>query len=164
MRFANRRAAQEQSGGVMKRSAASFVSIDKSDQQRGLSDAAMEFVQNLERFRNEARFEDKILGRITGDRQLGRDHEFGAGHGQTLVGLKDPFEITAQIADGRIELSEADFHLRGNIHAVSAIFSLKMWHRLAAAVSDRRSKRRHGDETSPLRFRYLPVSSTARCL
>ena len=54
MRFANRLAGHEQSSRVMKRPAASFVSIDKADQQGRFADMAMQLVQNLERFRNES--------------------------------------------------------------------------------------------------------------
>src|SRR5256886_16300594 len=73
----------------------------------------MKFLQNLKRFRNKARFKDKVLWRIPGDREFGCNDEFGAGRGQTFVGLKDLFEVTAQIPHGGIELGEADFHTAG---------------------------------------------------
>src|SRR5438552_1342034 len=111
VRFANRLAAYEQSSRVMERSATSFVSIDKSYQQRRFADAAMKLVQDLERFRNKARFKDEVLRRITGDREFGRDNELGSVRGQAFVRLKDLFEIAAQIPHGGIELGEADFHL-----------------------------------------------------
>ena len=46
----------------MKWSTAAFVPIDKADQQRSFANTSMKFVQNLEGFRNKARFEDKVLG------------------------------------------------------------------------------------------------------
>src|SRR4029077_5264884 len=97
----------------MKWPTAPFVPIDKADQQRGFPNTSMKFVQNLEGFRNKARFEDKVLGRIPGDRQFGCNDEFGAGRGQTFVRLKDLFEVTAQIPHGGIELGETDFHTAG---------------------------------------------------
>src|SRR5438034_10595717 len=77
----------------------------------------MKFLQNLKRFRNKARFKDKVLWRIPGDREFGCNDEFGAGRGQTFVGLKDLFEVTAQIPHGGIELGEADFHTGRKLNA-----------------------------------------------
>src|ERR1700687_3375016 len=94
----------------MKRPAASFVSVDKADQQRRFADTAMQLVQDLERFRNKARFEDQVLRRITGDRQFRCDDQFGASSGQSFVRLVDLLEVAAQISHGGIELGEADFH------------------------------------------------------
>ena len=70
----------------------------------------MKLIQDLERFRNKARFEDQVLRWITGDREFGRDNEFGTVGGQSFVKLEDLFEIAPQIAHGGIELGEADFH------------------------------------------------------
>src|SRR5260370_7136133 len=102
----------------MKWSTAAFVPIDKSDEQGGFADTSMQFLHNLERFRNKARFEDKVLWRIPGDREVGCNDEFGAGRGQTFVRSKDLFEVTAQIPHVGIELGESDFHpARPNITA-----------------------------------------------
>src|SRR6267378_1200189 len=97
----------------MKWPTSAFVPIDKADQQRSFANTSMKLVQNLEGFRNKARFEDKVLGRIPGDRQFGCNDEFGASRGQTFVRLKDLFEVTAQIPYGGIELGESDFHTAG---------------------------------------------------
>src|SRR2546421_1800658 len=94
----------------MKRAAAAFVPIDKPNEQRCLSEPPMKLVQDLERFRNKTRLEDQVLWRITGDRELGRNDEFRAGRGETLVRLKDLLEIAVQIPNGGIELCETDFH------------------------------------------------------
>src|SRR5438552_904289 len=110
VRFANRLAADQQSSRVMKRSAASFVSIDESNEQRRFADTAMKLIQDLERFRNKARFEDQVLRWITGDREFGRDNELGSIGSQAFVKLEDLLEITPQIPHGGIELGEADFH------------------------------------------------------
>src|ERR1700724_509813 len=80
--FANRLTAYEQRSRVMKWPASAFVPVDKSDQQRCLPDAAMKFLHNLERFRNEARLEDKVLWRIPGDREFWCDNKFGTSGGQ----------------------------------------------------------------------------------
>src|SRR4030095_5158701 len=110
MRFANRLTADEQGSGVVKRPGAAFVSIDKADEQRGFPDAPMKFVQNLERFRDKTRFENKVLRRIAGDRELGCDDQVRAGCGQALVELENLLKIAAQIPNCGIELGEPDFH------------------------------------------------------
>src|SRR5205814_10471361 len=73
VRFADRLSAHEQRRCVMKRPAAAFVPIDKANEQGCFADTAMKLLHNLERFRDEARFENKVLGRVSGDRKFGRD-------------------------------------------------------------------------------------------
>src|SRR5262249_40297589 len=68
--FADRLAALEQRGGVPKRFAASFVAINKPDEQRRVSDASVQFIKDRKVLRNKPRFENQILRRVSGDRQL----------------------------------------------------------------------------------------------
>ena len=70
----------------------------------------MEFIHDREILRNELRLEDKVLRRITRDRKLGRDDEFRARRDEALVSGDDLIEITAQIPDRGIDLSEANLH------------------------------------------------------
>src|SRR5262249_352308 len=76
--FTDRLAGFEQSSGVTKRFAAPFVAINEPDEQRRVSDASVQLCQQFEIFRNEARFENEILRRISGDRQLRCKNEFCA--------------------------------------------------------------------------------------
>src|SRR5436853_3658139 len=110
MSFSNRLLAHEQSSRIMKRSTSAFVSIDKAHEQRGFADATVQLVQDLQIFRNETRLKDQVLRGITGDRELGRYDQVGPGRGEALIRLEDPLEVAAQIANGRIDLGEADFH------------------------------------------------------
>ena len=97
----------------MKRFAAAFVAIDETDEQRGAGQpCSCRCSQHLEILRNEPRFEEEILRRITGNGQLGRKNEIGAGGRELIVSGEDFVEVTPQIADGGIDLGETDFHPR----------------------------------------------------
>src|SRR5438067_2242937 len=73
VRLTDRFAPLEQSRRVPKRFAAPLVAINKSDQQRRVSDASVQFLQDREIFRNKARLKNQILWRISRDRQLRRN-------------------------------------------------------------------------------------------
>ncbi len=109
--FPDRLAAFEQSGGVTKWFAASFVTINEPDEQRRIADTSVQLCQQLQIFRNETRFENQILRRVSGHRQLGREHEFRARRREPLVRADDQLAISPQITHGRVDLSEADFHV-----------------------------------------------------
>src|ERR1700730_6540919 len=96
----------------MKRPSATFVSIDKADQQRRATDACMKLLDDLKSFGNEPRFEHEVLRRITGDGQLWCNHQIGSRGGQSLVRFSDPGEVARQISDGWVDLGEPDLHLR----------------------------------------------------
>ena len=100
----------KQGGGIVKRFAAPLVSVDETDEQRGAADARLELFEDLEILRNELRFEDEVLRRITGNGELRRQDQFRSGGRQPLVGAGDFLKIAAQIPDGGIDLSETDLH------------------------------------------------------
>ena len=55
-----------------------MIDIHETDEQRHIADFRVERVERRQIERNEARFENQILRRITGDREFRREHEFGA--------------------------------------------------------------------------------------
>ena len=50
--------------------AATFISVDETYEQRSFPNASMQLLNNLECFRNKARFENKILGWISRYREF----------------------------------------------------------------------------------------------
>src|SRR4029077_4236928 len=70
----------------------------------------MQLCQQFQIFRNEARFENQILRRVSGHRQLRREHEFRARRGEPLIRTGDQFAVSTQISDGRVNLSETNSH------------------------------------------------------
>src|SRR4051794_28006598 len=104
-------AAFEQRGGVAEWFAASVVAIDKPDEQRRVSDASMQLPQQLQIFRNKARFKNQVLRRISGDRQLRCQHKFRSRCCEPLICSSNQFTVSSQIADRRINLSETNLHV-----------------------------------------------------
>src|SRR5207245_4384361 len=68
--FANRFACFEQSGGIMKRLAASLVSVNETDEQRHFAHTSVKLFKDFQILRNKTRFEDEILWWIPGNGQL----------------------------------------------------------------------------------------------
>ena len=110
MRFADRFAALEQSGGIVKGLPASFVSVNETDEQSRVSYARMKLIEDLEIFRNKARFEDEVLRRVSGNGQFWRQDQFCPSGRETLVSAHNFLKIAAQIPDGRVNLSKTDLH------------------------------------------------------
>src|SRR5436305_12265221 len=110
MRFADRFAALEQSGGVVKGLPASFVSVHETDKQSRVSYARMKLIEDLEILWNKTRFEDEVLRRVSGNGQLGGQDQFRASGRETLIRADDPLKIAAQIPDGWINLSKTNLH------------------------------------------------------
>src|SRR5438874_1623092 len=108
--FADRLAAIEQSSGVTERFSASLVTINEPDQQRRFSDASVQFLQDREILRNEARLENQVLRRISRDCQLRGQHQIRAGRSKPLVSPDDQFAIAAQISHGGVNLSKTNLH------------------------------------------------------
>src|SRR6266496_1952427 len=72
--FADRLATLKQRSGVAIRLTASFVPINKPDQQRRLPDACVQLLQYREILRDEPRLKNQVLRRVSGDRQLWSQH------------------------------------------------------------------------------------------
>lgn len=110
MSDAQRLPALQQRGRIVKGFSAILIPIDKADEQGRPSNPFMKPVNRLDVLRNKTGLEDQILRRIPRDRQLGSQDKIGAGLIESLVRLDDLFEISLNVADGRIELSETDLH------------------------------------------------------
>ena len=122
MRFRNRPAWLQQGRRIVKWFSAPLVSVYESDEQTGAANMRLELFQDLEILRNELRFEEKVLRRITRNGELRRDDQFCSRAGQPLIGARYLFKIAAQISDGGIDLSEPDLHVRKiNAHTPAAI-------------------------------------------
>ena len=100
----------EQSGGVEEGLAAPVVVINVTDEERDGAEALVQALECLEILRHEPRLEDKILWRITGDRQFGSQDQFGASGRESLVGGEDLFTVPTKIPDSEIDLRDADPH------------------------------------------------------
>src|SRR5947209_299981 len=94
----------------MERLTATLVALNVTNQECRAPEPRLKFIKHLEVLRDELRLEHQILRRITGNRKLWRQDQFGAGISESLVGAKNFFEVAAQIPDRRIYLSETDLH------------------------------------------------------
>src|SRR6266481_5172908 len=94
----------------MKRFATLLIAIHESDQQRRFSDLSMQFFQQSKIFRDEPRFKNQILGRVAGDCQFRRQHQFGACGGEPLISADDQFAVPSQVPDSRVNLSKTNLH------------------------------------------------------
>ena len=110
MSLTNWFAALEQSGGIMKRLAASLISIDETDEQGRVSRPRMKLLEDLKILRDKTRFENQILRRIAGDGQFRRQNQLRARSGEALISADNLFKIAAQIPYGRVNLSKTDLH------------------------------------------------------
>ena len=109
--FFHRRTAAQQGGDIAERTPRRFVvEIDAAGEQRHVADRAVEGVEAFERQRDKLRFENQILRRVAGDREFRREHQFRAACNGDVVRVEDFVKISAQIADGRVDLGEADLH------------------------------------------------------
>src|SRR6266567_1286177 len=70
----------------------------------------MELLENSKVLRDETRFEDQILRRISGNRQLRCQNQFGVGSREALISANDLLKIATQIPHGRINLSKTNLH------------------------------------------------------
>ncbi len=74
--------------------------------RRGASNLAQSFAAA----RNEGGFLQQIGGRIAADSQLGKQHQVGAPLLRSACKFEDFCGISAEIADGGIDLGERDLH------------------------------------------------------
>ncbi len=62
----------------MKGFTASFIAIDKTDQQSRVANRIVQTVEHFEILWNEARLKDQVLRRITGDGEFGSNDQLCA--------------------------------------------------------------------------------------
>ena len=120
MRFLHRLIGLKQSCGVMKWLAAAFVAINKADQQSGFAQPFLSAESSTARFSGTNRDLKRRSGRITGNRQLRRNHDIGPGLRELIVSSSDFLEVTLEITDRGINLRETDFHPRNKLRAQKA--------------------------------------------
>src|SRR5689334_17615883 len=75
----------EQSRGVTKWFSASVIAVHESHEQRRIPHARVQLCQQLQILRDETRFENQILRRVSGHCQLRREHEFRARSSEPLI-------------------------------------------------------------------------------
>src|SRR5439155_14652500 len=81
MSLANWFATLEQGGGIMERLAASFVSINETDEQSRIFHARVKLLEDGKVLRDKTRFENQILRRIPSDGQFRRQDQPRHGSG-----------------------------------------------------------------------------------
>src|SRR2546423_12356850 len=101
--FLDRRTRLEERCGIVEWLPLSLVPLDVTDQQRRFAEPRLEFLEDLQILRDEARFEDEVLRRITSDRQFRHQYQFRAVIRQPLIGGDDFLKVSAQGAHGRID-------------------------------------------------------------
>ena len=90
------------------------------------SDFAVERLESGEIERDEARLEDEVLRRVAGDGELRSENQIGAAVDELAVGLENLAMIAGQIADGGVELREANFHGAVNPRKLADAASVSM--------------------------------------
>ena len=75
------------------------IHVDVADEKRDIADFRVQLLQCLEILGNEARFENKVLGRITGDREFRCENQFRATLHEFVVGGEDLAGVAGDIAN-----------------------------------------------------------------
>lgn len=107
-------AAMNEGGGVERGPAgAGGVSLDRADERGDVADVRGDFAEGVFAIGNEAAFEEQVARRVAADDELGEDDEFGALGDEDVVGVEDLAAIAGKVADGGVELGEAESHGKG---------------------------------------------------
>ncbi len=61
---------------------------------------------------DERRAQQQVLGRVAGDRELGEEHEVGAGVACLAQVREDALRVAVEVADDGVDLCERESHLR----------------------------------------------------
>jgi hypothetical protein len=78
--------------------------LHEPDNGRGLADLGGHPLGGGPAGGQERRLEDQVLGRVAGQRELGEDHQVGAGGGRLGVGAQHPPDIAVEVPDDRVDL------------------------------------------------------------
>ena len=93
-----------------------WVDVDVAHEQRRPADARGQFVQRTEIVVDEPLFGEQVARRVARDSQFGRGDELCACIGAAAIKFADSRAVATQIADGRVDLGQRDFHgLRANL-------------------------------------------------
>ena len=98
-------------GGVEERPAlAGGVCLHEPDQRRDIADRGGDFRQRRFNIGDKAALEEQIARRISGDRQLREYHNLGSLGDEGTIGVEDTAGVSGKVADGRVDLCEANAH------------------------------------------------------
>ncbi|OQB91601.1 MAG: hypothetical protein BWX86_01981 [Verrucomicrobia bacterium ADurb.Bin122] len=98
-------------GGVEKGAAeVAGIGLDGAEDGRDLSGGGGDFGEAGAGVVDETAFEQQIARRVAADDELGEHDELRALSDEGVVGVEDEAAIAREVADGRVELSEADAH------------------------------------------------------
>ncbi len=88
------------------------VGDDGADEQRNLAGGGGELGGGVFHVAHEAAAQQEVARRVAADGELGGDDQLGPGGDEFVVGGEQATEVAGEIADGGIELGEADAHGR----------------------------------------------------
>ena len=100
----------EDGGGVVEGLTAVGVGVEAPDDQGDVGDGLVEEEESGVVEGEEALIEEEILWGVAGEGEFWGEDEIGALAGEGVVGFEDAEGIGVEIADGGVELGEADFH------------------------------------------------------
>ena len=86
--------------------------LREPDDGRGSTGTRRDLLERLLRLRHERRAQQKVLRRVTGDRQLRKGHEIAGRSLGALVDLDDPRRVPLQVTHDEIELRGRDAQVR----------------------------------------------------
>ncbi len=86
------------------------IRFDKADERGHGADLHRDFVDRILVVGHETAFEKEVARRVAGDGEFGEDHEFRALRDEAAVGVEDFGAIAGEVADGGVDLCEADAH------------------------------------------------------
>ena len=111
MRGGDDLAAMAEGGGVEGRAAgAGGVAFDGADERGDVADGGGDFAERVLAVGHEAALEQQIARRVTAHGELRIHDEFGALGDEGGVGGEDFTAVAGEVADDRVELSEAETH------------------------------------------------------
>ena len=97
-------------GGILQRAAGPFgISVHKADAERNRADFAGGFRQRGEIGLDEIVAQQQIARRVAAEKQFRREDKFRAARDGLRVGGQQFLAVGREVADGRIELEQADF-------------------------------------------------------
>ena len=107
--------ALEECGGIVQRLAlAALVARDEADDRRE-REFPRQPVERLQASRYEARVLDEVARRVAHQRHFGENGEGRALRRSPAGRVQDSGGVAVEVADGRVDLRQRDFHSRGPI-------------------------------------------------
>ncbi len=100
--------------GIVERAARRIgrTRLDETDQRRNGTRGRRYLPERGLGIGCETAFKQKIPGRVAADGQLRKDHQLGPVFDKAAVGIENKCAVPGEVADGGVDLREADFHER----------------------------------------------------